>query len=697
MNLLAPLFLLGALAIALPILLHLIRRTTREKQVFSSLMFLQPTPPRITRQSRLENLLLLLLRCLVLALLAFAFSRPFLQRPTPVDPGEATARQTALLIDVSASMQREDLWAQALKRAEAVLDQAKPSDILACYTYDQQLHPQLSLEEAKKLSATERRTRLKQVLMQLKPGWGNAQLGSALIAVAESFESGTGGQRSTPGEPNHRIVLLSDLAEGSHLAGLQGHEWPKDLEIDVQPVLAKKTTNAGLQLIPMRAEEEGTTEETTLRLRVTNTPDAQREQFQIQVQAAGTNAPDALDVYIPPGQSRIVSVPVSGTQVSRFSLRGDDAPFDNTLQWFPPPRETIHLLYFGSEAESDPNRSLYYVQRAFANTRLREFKWLLRKPGEAFTPSPAAEISLILATTPPDETQVRAIRPLIEEGRTLVYVLPNAAAAQPLSNLLNLGDPKVKEAPPRNYHLLGQIDFQHPLFAPFADSRFSDFTKIHFWKHRQWLTPDLPAKSRVLATFDDESPAIVEVPLGKGSVLILTSGWAPGDSQLALSTKFVPLLYSILEASRPPRSVMAQGQVGDLVTLPPSPDGKPVTILKPDGSEAQQVGARFRGTDQPGIYTVKETGMRISISLAPEESRTNPLGLDPLERLQLPLVRKHSPTEVAQQEEQRRLMASSELENRQKLWRWLSAAGLAFVVAETWLAGRLIRPRPTAS
>jgi len=86
MSFLAPLFLLGAAALALPVLFHLIRRTSREKITFSSLMFLQQTPPRMTRKSRLEHIFLLLLRCLVLCLLALGFARPFLQRPLSADP-----------------------------------------------------------------------------------------------------------------------------------------------------------------------------------------------------------------------------------------------------------------------------------------------------------------------------------------------------------------------------------------------------------------------------------------------------------------------------------------------------------------------------------------------------------------------------------------------------------------------------------
>ena len=81
MSFLAPFFLLGGLAIGLPVIFHLIRRTTRERTIFSSLMFLLPTPPRLTRRSRLENILLLLVRCAVLVLLALGFARPFFARP----------------------------------------------------------------------------------------------------------------------------------------------------------------------------------------------------------------------------------------------------------------------------------------------------------------------------------------------------------------------------------------------------------------------------------------------------------------------------------------------------------------------------------------------------------------------------------------------------------------------------------------
>src|SRR6185437_16475493 len=85
MSFLTPLYALGLLAVAAPIVFHLIRRSPRGDVPFSSLMFLSPTPPRLTRRSRLNNILLLLLRAAALCLLAFAFTRPFLRQAASMD------------------------------------------------------------------------------------------------------------------------------------------------------------------------------------------------------------------------------------------------------------------------------------------------------------------------------------------------------------------------------------------------------------------------------------------------------------------------------------------------------------------------------------------------------------------------------------------------------------------------------------
>ena len=116
MSFLFPLYLLGAAALAVPILLHLRRRPPKEHIPFSSHMFLEQTPEKLTRRTRLERWLLLALRCLALLLLALAFGRPFLNTLPEAIVADSLERKV-ILIDRSASMKREDLWDQALKAA----------------------------------------------------------------------------------------------------------------------------------------------------------------------------------------------------------------------------------------------------------------------------------------------------------------------------------------------------------------------------------------------------------------------------------------------------------------------------------------------------------------------------------------------------------------------------------------------------
>jgi len=183
--------------------------------------------------------------------------------------------------------------------------------------------------------------------------------------------------------------------------------------------------------------------------------------------------------------------------------------------------------------------------------------------------------------------------------------------------------------------------------------------------------------------------------MGAGRVLILTSGWEPESSQLAVSSKFVPLLYSVLESSGVPAPLPAQYRVGDVVPLGAlaSTQGPLRTLRLPDGSQQglSPGETNFSRTDVPGVYTLAADGVtkKFVVNLDPAESRTTPLSPDELERLGVPALQ---PVVGGEAEAERKVrFQNSELENRQKLWRWFIAATLAALLFETWLAGRTAR------
>src|ERR1044071_3642069 len=110
MSFLTPLFFIGVAALAAPILVHLVRRTRARKIQFPALVFLRQVPQRTIRRRTLQNVLLLLLRCLAILLIVIAFTRPFFTTGSSAKSTSA-AGATAILIDNSLSMRREKVFA----------------------------------------------------------------------------------------------------------------------------------------------------------------------------------------------------------------------------------------------------------------------------------------------------------------------------------------------------------------------------------------------------------------------------------------------------------------------------------------------------------------------------------------------------------------------------------------------------------
>ncbi len=697
MSFLAPLFLVGALAVAAPILFHLIRRTSREKVTFSSLMFLQPTPPRVTRSSKVENIFLLLLRCLALCLLALGFARPFIQKPVAADNSANQGRQIVVLLDASASMRREGLWPEARARAEQAVRQATPKDSLAVYLFDRTARPLLSFEQWAATPGPDRLNVALERIASAQPGWSSTHLGHGLLSAVDALEESSGKSRDAAAGPR-KIVVISDLQEGARLDGLQGFEWPRGIEVAIETIKAKQPTNAGLQILAEQDEPLGSSApgENQIKLRIINSSDAKKEQFQIGWSRPGEKsfAGAAVDAYVPPGQNRVISAPKppAGATIEQLRLTGDSDAFDNIVHYVPPKAELIKVVYAGDDDPRDAQRLLYYLKRAFPETRRQNVQVVARPanaplPAEDILSAPLLVVGDVLAPE-----GVASVREFLNAGKPVLLVMKSIASARTIADLAGLGSVSAEEADTGNYALLGQLDFEHPLLAPFSDPRFSDFTKIHFWKHRK-LDAAQFKDARVIARFDKGAPALLQIPAGKGSLLVLTSGWNPADSQLALSSKFVPLLFSLLDLSGGVKAQLAQFVVGDSVPLTATNAAQSFTIRKPDGNEAKiTASGRFSETDLPGIYSVisGSSTQRFAVNLDPAESRTSPMALEELERLRLPV--QLGEAKLAKADEQKKLnLQAAELEQHQKLWRWLLVAALVVLVFETWLAGWLTR------
>ena len=129
---LVPAFLAGLAALAIPVVLHLLNRERKESVRFPSLMFVRRVPYRSIRRQSIRHPWLLLLRCIALALLAAAFSRPFLERSDASAASARSARDVAVLLDRSYSMGYGDRWERARAAARTVVAGLAPGSRSTC-------------------------------------------------------------------------------------------------------------------------------------------------------------------------------------------------------------------------------------------------------------------------------------------------------------------------------------------------------------------------------------------------------------------------------------------------------------------------------------------------------------------------------------------------------------------------------------
>ncbi len=500
-----------------------------------------------------------------------------------------------------------------------------PADQLAFMTFSDRVETAVDFETWNKTPAAQRAALAEGKLQELSPTWGATELGEAIVQAADLLADASD-QSQANADAARQIILITDLQQGSRLESLQAYAWPKGLTLDVQIVRPKTTTNAGLHLAG-DADELGTAAETAaaaegpIRVRVSNEADSNQEQFTLHwaTETGEIATLEPLSVHVPPGTSRVIKVPRprAAALADRLVLHGDDHDFDNTLYLAPPRQEELTVVYFGSDVADDPQGLRYYLQRALTDTPRRKVHLTTVAPDAPFDPNDAAAMRLAIVAQSPAAQPLSAeclekLRKYVAGGGRLLVPLLDSNAALPRV-LWDLPSLEIEEAAAADFALLGEVTYSHPLFAAFADPRFSDFTKIHFWKHRRLRFP-ADAKLNVLARFDNGDPAVIERILGKGSLIALTSTWRPADSQLALSSKFVPLLSAMLDRPGEPASQQTQFTVGDAQRLKNAEPNLPSQSLP----------------DRPGIF--EAASRRFAVNLAADESRTAPLGVEELEQ-----------------------------------------------------------------
>ncbi len=726
MSFLTPWFLAAGLAIAFPIVFHMIRRTPKGRVPFSTLMFLTPSPPRITRRSNIEHWLLLLMRALAVLLLAFAFARPFLFNSELRADTDGERRLLVLLVDVSGSMQREGLWDAALEQSEDWFDDVQPGDSLAVMTFDDKTRTLISFAGWNELPVEQRTAAALDGLRELQPGWNSTDLGLALRRASDDLLDESVDSHAESKE----IVLLSDMQSGSKLDSLELGDWPDDVFVTILP-LGDDASRDNASARPLAGAR--TNEAEGVLLRVDNAAASQTETFQVGWQSefvdsrTGERAViDPVTIYVPAGQSRVVTLPLPiaagdsqpGTSLQRVVLSRDGEPFDNVCYVSPPNTRDLRVVCVGSSAATFVEDAIafsddtpeFYLPLAFSPTPLRRVTVTFVDPSGR--PLASAETShadaapleldgvhLVVCTAAPTGEMVATLQNYLAGGGTILAAPRDAPSARMVPDIMgqtSIDAGATIDITPEDFVVWTEMQFESLVLRVFDDPRYSDFSRLHFWQHRR-LDPAWLEDAQVLARFDDGDPALLEWrDAAGGPLILLAAGWWPDDSDLARSTKFVPLLNSILDEASRSGTIPRLFHVGDTLDLAElvGESWNETEVVHSDADEGSVASASVFELDSPGVYHLRNAAidldLPIAVNLDPNESRIAPLDADVLEAAGIPLGITDAVT-LAAREAAEESASRRELEAGQKHWRWLLLAAVVLLLAETWYAGHLSR------
>src|SRR5436190_430438 len=376
-----PFFWLGIAAVAAPILVHLVRRTRARKIEFPALTFVRQVPQRTIRRRTLRNLLLLILRCLAILLIVLAFTRPFFTRRSAAKENGA-AEATVILLDVSLSMRREQIFAAAVQRAQSTIDEARAGERLALLTFGNRY------EVISRFTSD--KARLRSVLQSLNAGWEGTDYEQALRG-AESLV----GELKTAGPK--RIVMISDFqasgwnqANASFRLGSNTQLLTFDVGGNNPPpnVAVTKVDAHGLVFGQKYAEN--------LTVQVSNYGDTARDRLGITFQINDQTV-ERREVSLNARDSKIVEFTgfnlADGANRCAIDVATEDFAPDNkfyfTIRREPPAKALI--IESASRGRSDS----FYLQSALALNDELPFSFTVKSAG-AVDPSGVAENSLVI-------------------------------------------------------------------------------------------------------------------------------------------------------------------------------------------------------------------------------------------------------------------------------------------------------------
>lgn len=622
MAFLNPLFLLGLLAAGIPLLIHLWNRRRVVTIDFSSLMFLTAAHRENARRFQLRQLLILLLRMVIVALIALALARPFLTLGLPIASVRAKT-DLVIVLDNSYSMAYQDVDGVRFEKAKTlatdILDTLRHGDSAAFILMSDSPKP---------------------VFRQLTPdiesiiaAINNAEVSYRTTNVQPSFELAHEILTESV-QLNKELYLISDFAQNgwenwSRLPNRSG------ARISLIPVTENEAHNISIEEIRPSNQLIGVNLLLQMNVTIANHSAAPLAQHMLTMFIGGekqktVNFSAAADESLKTILTYNFSTP--GTHTGYLTLTEDRLNIDNRRYFALDVIGEVRVLCVGEQTEYlmlalNPNNFVSSNRQSAVSSQSPSDRGTLSDelptaesgaqrnaliadgyntmilptqctPTE-FETFPLDDYDvIILADVPKISNQTSAqLQEFIRHGKSIIVFVSNRSDPISYNALSSIWLPAevgntLTWTPPEQ---IGMYQESHPIFDIFPNEGFSAQYAPQFY-NGVVLRP-MP-ESEVIARFADNTPFLVERIRGPSAVLLYNCGLltqqgaAATANDLLVNPYFLPMLqqsvmYAAMASSN---SLTWAGHVGDTYTAyyPRSAGGKASIGLMAVSGQSEQ-------------------------------------------------------------------------------------------------------------
>jgi hypothetical protein len=674
MSFLTPFFLLGAAALAAPILVHLVRRTRARRVQFPALIFVRQIPQRTIRRRTIQNFWLLLIRALAILLIVIAFARPFFSGRSAAKTLTG-AGATVILVDDSLSMRRDQLFAEAQRRAEQTIDEAQSNEQIALMSFD------------KRYAVLNRfvvdKTRLHFAVRSLTAGWDGTDYEQALRG-AESLLS----ELKTAGAK--KIVMISDFQATGWNQANATFKLANDIQLTTLDVSGNNPSpNIAVTNVEARGSVFGQKYSDNLAIHITNFSDTSRDRLQVDFQINDQTV-EKREISLNSRDSKVIEFTGfnlnDGANRCTIDINSGDFAFDNRF-YFTLRREIPAKALIVESSTRGRSDSLH-LQSALATDEDLPFVFTLKTAGSV-DPTSIAEYSMVILNDAGSISPglANSLSQFVSGGGQLIVATGPRTEVSSFSNALQQVMPATLtesvQTKAGETVAISDVKFDHPIFEVFQQSgRLAAAHVIGYFRSQPSPT------ASVLARFEDGSPALLESRSGKGKVLLFTSSLGPSWNDLPLTPLYLPFIHQMVRyaGSREESSWYGLGQT---FTVNKEAQGNVPAVDTPDGSRLNEnrltPGGDLLVTGrQPGFY-------RLRYSARPDFAAVDVDGAEG-DFSKLDFVQFMSGVTGgagnAESSEAERKLSNEEVEGRQKVWWSLLMVAFMLLLAESLLSRR---------